>query len=327
MQEIQQAHGALPRSVMIELTNECQLACTTCPRDKIFAKDYDIGTMSLANFKHIFSQFEQSIHTLDLTGLGESLMHPDIFQIIRWVRSRREVHIYLTTNTILLNETNIHKLDEDPVDTLCVSVDGVSNDQLRNIRGLKLDPLRKRVRRAIAALRPRCEFILCTVLVEENIRDMVRFVELAAELGIERLSLKPLNLVATAIPSSYYRRYMTDDYLALAAEAVSVGESLGVSVQVFKIGTYSCTFPWDPLYVTWDGFLVPCCAKPFPKRMHFGNLLERSIHDILGSAQLKNFRDELVNSPKGPSFCSKCHIMNKTMFADEPGRSAAPILS
>jgi MoaA/NifB/PqqE/SkfB family radical SAM enzyme len=312
---------------MIELTNECQLACTTCPRDKVFAHDYEIGTMSVAHFKHIFSQFEPSIDTLDLTGLGESLMHPDIFEIIRWVRSRREVHIYLTTNTLLLTETNIQKLQENPVDTLCVSIDGVSNDQLRDIRGIKLAPLRKRVLRAISSLRSRCEFILCTVLVEGNIKDMVRFVHLAAELGIERLSLKPINLVGTAISSNYYRRYMTDDYLAMAAEAEAVGKNLGVNVQVFKIGTYSCPFPWDPLYITWDGFLVPCCAKPFPKRMNFGNLLERSIHDILGSTQLENFRDELVNSPKGPGFCSKCHIMNKTMFADEPGRSTLPILS
>jgi MoaA/NifB/PqqE/SkfB family radical SAM enzyme len=102
MPDAQQANGGLPRSVMIELTNECQLACTTCPRDKIFAKDYDIGTMSFGNFGKIFSQFEENLDTLDLTGLGESLMHPDIFRIIRWVRSRRKVHIYLTTNTILL---------------------------------------------------------------------------------------------------------------------------------------------------------------------------------------------------------------------------------
>lgn len=327
MGQVQQAHCAPPQSVMIELTNECQLKCTTCPRDKVFATDYDIGMMSVANFKHIFSQFEDSIHTLDLTGLGESLLHPNLFEIIRWVRSRRELHIYLTTNTILLNEPIICKLQADPPDTLCMSIDGVSNDQLYSIRGLKLDPLVARVRRAVSALAARCEFILCSVLVEKNMRDMVRFVELAAELGIQRLSLKPINLVATAIASSYYRRYMSDEFLALSAEAISVGKKLGIDVQVFKIGTYSCTFPWDPLYVTWDGFLVPCCAKPFPKRMHFGNLLEQDINDILSSAKLKNFRDDLISSPNGPSFCSKCHIMSKTMFADEPGQSAFSILS
>jgi radical SAM protein with 4Fe4S-binding SPASM domain len=181
--------------------------------------------------------------------------------------------------------------------------------------------LKRRVRRAVSALDGISEFILCTVLVEENLRDLVRFVELAAELGIERLSLKPINLVATNIPSSYYLRYMTDDYAAATHEAKSVGERLGVNVQVFKIGAYSCTFPWDPLYVTWDGYLVPCCAKPFPKRMHFGSLLKHSIDDILGSSRLKDFRDELASSPTGPSFCSKCHIMKKTMFADQLVRS------
>jgi len=64
-------------------------------------------------------QFEAALETLDLTGLGESLMHPEIFEIIDWVRSRRLVHIYLTTNTIRLNVRSLRRR----TDTLDPSAD------------------------------------------------------------------------------------------------------------------------------------------------------------------------------------------------------------
>jgi MoaA/NifB/PqqE/SkfB family radical SAM enzyme len=200
---------AAPRTVMIELTNECQLACSTCPRDKKDAADYDLGTMSFETFQRVFAGFGDEVDTLDLTGLGESLTHPDIFRVIRHVRAKRKVHIYLTTNTILLTPRNLERLTADPVDTLCISIDGVTQAQYAAIRGpLSLTKLKARVARAVEALRPTTDFILCTVLMEENVQAMPEFVDLAHELGIRRLFTQadqprgppPANVVLRAVP-------------------------------------------------------------------------------------------------------------------------------
>ncbi|WP_157592155.1 radical SAM protein [Solirubrobacter soli] len=301
---------------MIELTNECQLACVTCPRDKKDAHDYDIGTMSFETFQQVFDGFGESVDTLDLTGLGESLTHPDIWRIIRWVRSRRDVHIYLTTNTILLTPRNIERLHADPVDTLCISIDGVTQEQFSAIRGpLQLGKLKRRVASAVGALRERMDFILCTVLMSENLGSMVDFVELAAELHMRKLSLKPLNLVAHDLPLAYYDQFRTPRFQELAEAARLRGSELGVEVSVFSIGEYDCIFPWEMPYVTWDGFLVPCCAKPFPKRLHFGNVLEVGYETASNSASAVEFRQALAAPVGCPEFCSGCHVMSKTMDA------------
>ena len=301
---------------MIELTNECQLACITCPRDKKDAYDYEIGRMSFDTFRQVFGEFESSIQTLDLTGLGESLIHPEIFDIIDWVRSRKDVEIYLTTNTILLNSQTLDKLAAHPVNTLCVSIDGTGQDEFTSVRGqLHFERLKARVRRAVERLSPHMEFIMCVVLVEQNVSSMPHFVKLAADLGIKQLSLKPVNLVAHATPAAYYDQFRTPQFEQLAGKAQEAGGELGVDVRVFQIGNYTCTFPWDPIYITWDGNFVPCCAKPFPKRMNFGNILSSPFDLIKNSPSAVEFRSELL-SDKPPSFCNKCHIMEKTLYRE-----------
>lgn len=301
---------------MIELTNECQLACFTCPRDKKDAHDYEFGTMSVSDFKHIFNQFEEGLDTLDLTGLGESLMHPDIFEIIRWVRSRKDIHIYLTTNTVLLNADKRAALHRDPVDTLCISIDGTDQEEFSSVRGqLNYERLKRRVRETVEELRDEMDFILCVVLVSQNLRSMSRFVDLAAELGIDRLSLKPINLVANALPATYYDMFRSTEFDLRAKESIKRGAVLGVDVSVFQIGSYTCTFPWNPIYITWDGFYVPCCAKPFPKREHFGNLLTQHYDEVKNSVGAVRFRSELL-SERPPTFCNKCHIMEKTLYRE-----------
>jgi radical SAM protein with 4Fe4S-binding SPASM domain len=305
-----------PTSVMIELTNQCQLACFTCPRDKKDAHDYEIGMMSMPDFQRIFSQFEETIDTLDLTGLGESLMHPDIFEIIRWVRSRKDVHVYLTTNTILLNRDKLDALRRDPVDTLCISIDGTNQEEFSSVRGqLNYERLKRRVRQTVGSLGDVMDFILCVVLVGQNLQSMPRFVDLAAELGIARVSLKPINLVANALPATYYDMFRTRQFDVQADESVRQGRALGVDVSVFRIGSYACTFPWNPIYITWDGYLVPCCAKPFPKREQFGNLLQQHYDDVKNSERAVRFRAELL-SDAPPTFCNKCHIMEKTLYRE-----------
>jgi MoaA/NifB/PqqE/SkfB family radical SAM enzyme len=272
--------------------------------------------MQLEHFQRVFDQFKGSINTLDLTGLGESLMHPQIFEIIRYVRQESKVHIYLTSNTLLLTEKYLAGLKQDPVDTLCISIDGVTSEQFSLVRGrMDYGKLKERVKAARQSLSPRTEFILCVVLVEENYRDMPRFVELAKELGIGRLSLKPINLVGNSIPSSYYQRFRTEEFEQLADQSRVLGKEFGIHVDVFEIGRYSCSFPWDPIYVTWDGFVVPCCAKPFPKHVNFGNLLKESWAEIRNKPPFVQFRKQLL-SDAPPKFCNKCHIMEKTLFRE-----------
>jgi hypothetical protein len=121
--------------------------------------------------------------------------------------------------------------------------------------------------------------------------------------------------VAHLLPTSYYEQFRSPGYEALAAAARDRAAALGIEATIFEIGAMSCSFPWDMPYVTWDGHLVPCCAKPFPKRQSFGTVLETSYWEARNSPAAIHFRERLLTDGDCPEFCHGCHVMEKTLFA------------
>ena len=70
---------------------------------------------------------------------------------------------------------------------------------------------------------------------------------------------------------------------------------------------HDCIFPWEYPYITWDGYFVPCCGKPFPKLLNFGNVFHSSVMDVLNSEKAQAFRRQWQhNTP--PPFCHNCQL-------------------
>ena len=68
-----------------------------------------------------------------------------------------------------------------------------------------------------------------------------------------------------------------------------------------------CIFPWEYPYITWDGYYVPCCGKPFPKLLNFGNVFEQGVMPVLNSPKAQAFRRAWQqNTP--PAFCHNCQL-------------------
>jgi radical SAM protein with 4Fe4S-binding SPASM domain len=55
--------------------------------------------------------------------------------------------------------------------------------------------------------------------------------------------------------------------------------------------------------------MTPCCAKPFPKELNFGNVFETSLMECLNSDGYRKFR-KLWYRNETPDFCKKCHVVD-----------------
>ena len=86
-----------PSQAQIEITNRCNLTCKMCPRDYFNLLKED---MPLETFKKIVDRLE-NITLLTLTGWGEPLVHPHIFEMITYCKERSH-KVKLTTNGTLL---------------------------------------------------------------------------------------------------------------------------------------------------------------------------------------------------------------------------------
>ena len=150
------------------------------------------------------------------------------------------------------------------------------------------------------------------VVTKENYFQMHELVKYANNLGIEYLDFSQLNLAAvTDIDSSYYGFYKSKEFL-IAIEELEVEKYKSANVITnynFKIetGFQKCPFPWSHFYICWNGFIAPCCAKPFPKELNFGNVFEKKVIEVLNNKDFYAFR-KLWFENKTPDFCHKCHF-------------------
>src|ERR1043166_7277477 len=69
---------AYPSSIMIEVTNNCNLKCITCAREYEFGHGMDKGFVNLDSFKKVVDEAFPYVDSIGLTGLGETLMYKQL---------------------------------------------------------------------------------------------------------------------------------------------------------------------------------------------------------------------------------------------------------
>lgn len=124
----------LPTYVQIEPVGQCNLRCEMCPIQfrKYGSPHGGWAFMNWETFTSLLHGFPNLAH-LHLQGLGEPMMHPRFFDM---VRHATELGIRVTTNTnlTLLNPERTERLVRSGLDTLHFSIDGSTPEIYERIR-------------------------------------------------------------------------------------------------------------------------------------------------------------------------------------------------
>ncbi|MBN1409107.1 MAG: radical SAM protein [Calditrichaceae bacterium] len=300
---------------MIELTNHCQLKCFICAREYQFGRDMDKGHMDFVQFKKLIQENHIYLDRIGLTGLGETLLYPQIIEAVEYIRSlNKGISIFISTNAYPKNAPEIMSKIADKIDTLQISLDGIGSvfEHIRKKSNYNLyyDNLKK-----LTGLshHKRMAVKFNMVVFEENYKQMKDVINLAHSLNVNELFFNTFNLVATDLDLNRYNFYKTPEFLNEFDEALQSARDLGIYIGYHDLtmpkGFEHCPYPWDDFYITWDGYLVPCCAKPFPKVKNFGNVFTNGLMPPLNSKEYIDFRN-LSKQNITPDFCRGCHKLN-----------------
>jgi radical SAM protein with 4Fe4S-binding SPASM domain len=304
-----------PTSLVFELTNHCQLKCFICAREYKFGKEMDQGRMDLSHFKKIIKENHIYLDRIGLTGLGETLLYPHLVEAVEFVRSlNKGIAIFISTNAYPENAPEIVTSIADKIDTLQVSLDGIGSI-FENIRKRsKFDRYYENLKEITSLTRHKRMTVKFNMVVfEENYKQMKDVIHLAHDLKVKELFFNTFNLVASDLDMRMYDFYKTNEFLNEFHEAVKAANNLGIYVGYHDLtapkGFTYCAYPWDDFYISWDGYAVPCCAKPFPKEMNFGNVFSDGLMETLNSQKYIEFRN-LSKQNITPEFCKRCHKIN-----------------
>jgi len=306
-----------PSSIMLEITNQCNLACITCPREYAYGHQMDKGFMNLEKMKKVIDEAFPYVDSIGLTGLGETFMYKKLPAIVDYIRSKNQgIIISVSTNAHLPASVPMVSELADKLDTIQVSIDGIGNTY-EQVRLKSSYPFfYENMRQIVEVCRgKRASVMFNFVAIRENYQQMAEVVELAGQLGVTYVNITPFNVASVTIyDKSYYDFFQTPAFKEELKRAKKAAHNFpDMELTTWDIeapkGFRKCDLVWSHFYVSWDGYATPCCAKPFPKELNFGSVFDDGLMKCLNNRDYRQFR-KMWYKNEPPEFCKNCHVID-----------------
>ena len=318
LKAIKSTKVAHPSSIMIEVTNHCNLKCITCPREYEFGAQMDKGLIPIEELKKVVDQAYPYVDSIGLTGLGETMLYKPLVEAVDYIKAKNQgIVVSISINAHLPKSIEVARKLIGKIDTIQISIDGL-HDVYNAVRlegdftfffnNVKEIANSAQVRAGVTDL------MFNVVVLRQNYHQMADIVKLAGEIGIRYVNLQTMNLAS--VPTwdlDLYDLYDTRDFkLALQAPRQMAAEN-GVDLSTFEFDKpnnfQKCLLPWGHFYVSWNGWMTPCCAKPFPKILNFGNVFKDGLMGTLNTPGYRHFRSQWYRN-ETPDFCQRCHMID-----------------
>jgi MoaA/NifB/PqqE/SkfB family radical SAM enzyme len=324
--------GRPPVCLYLEVTNRCNLLCTTCPRT--YAELEPPADMSWELFTRIVDQVPGLVRAV-LHGVGEPMLVKNLPAMVRHLKDRG-IYVLFNTNGTVLNERNGRALIAAGLDELRVSLDASTPESYIKVRGK--DYFRRIVRnvKAFRALQEREGHTLPRVSawltgLKETVEELPGFVRLAAEIGVKEVYLQRLvffdhDAIGLARPDQALFEQMTRDETHYLEEAEALARSLGLTFSASGAASEPglslarkrdanpwslCRRPWTVMYFTANGRALPCCIAPFSQHGYenytLGDATQEALREIWNGPRYRSFREALM-SDAPPQACANCGL-------------------
>ncbi|MCG2712336.1 MAG: radical SAM protein [Candidatus Omnitrophica bacterium] len=288
--------SGLPFLLQIEPTNRCDLRCSLCLTGAGKLKR-SRGDMSFKQFKNIVSQLQAGLIYIVLYNLGEPLLNPDIYQMIKYAKKKR-IFTRLSTNANFSDRAHIKSILTSGLDELVISLDCASEETYRAYKKSTdfcrvLDNVSLLIKERGQRLKP---FInLQFLLMGSTEQEIDEFKKLIKDLGVDKGLIKKVRV----------------DYFAEKPEYGLLPENKKFHRDIYrgKGKKNPCVRPWISTLVLWDGVVVPCC---FDMEGDFilGNVKGGKITRIWNDKEYMNLRHKIASKSNSAELCRQCSLKN-----------------
>jgi radical SAM protein with 4Fe4S-binding SPASM domain len=145
----------MPLDVQLELINTCNLSCPACP---VHRQRRPRSMLTWDVLQSIVDQSaEEGVCYLTICGVGEAALHPDLFRLLRYIRSKRVAitnmrRVPILPSVLISNgiwtADQITECIENPPDLLSLSLAGLTRQEIEDRRRpINLDRFFENVKR------------------------------------------------------------------------------------------------------------------------------------------------------------------------------------
>src|ERR1700741_239161 len=253
-----------PVCVYLEVTNRCNLLCTTCPRT--YEELEPPADMSWELFRSIVDQVPDLVRAV-LHGVGEPMLVANLPRMVRYLKDRG-VYVLFNTNGTVLSERNGRALIGAELDELRVSLDASNRESFKAIRGRDYFGRIIRNVRAFRELQEReghtkPQVSIWLTGLKETVEELPAFVKVAAEIGVKEVYLQRLVFfdeaaIGKARAGHALFESLTEGEAAYLREPEDLARSLGLTFSA----SGAATEPGLSLKGSGDGSPWSLCRRP-----------------------------------------------------------------
>lgn len=257
-----------PIEAYLEPTSFCNLRCPACPTG-LRLGDRPVASVDEKLFKAAVDEIGDYVFVLWMYNWGEPLLHKQTPELIRYAKEK-ELKIILSSNlSIRLTDDYIERLVRSGLDTLIVSLDGITEETYSKYRiNGNLGLLRENMRRIrdtkerLGASTPHVVWQFLVFRHNEHEIDAARAVY--REWGADSINVAPAEMPAEPYDEGFepstlpqYNLYHTDNALMRATEK-QMGSGRG------------CSWLYGSFVLNPNGKVSPCCGVS-AERNDFGD--------------------------------------------------------
>lgn len=277
--------ASVPRLLMLEVTNACNLKCKMCG-NRNMKRPRGMMPLDLGR-RAIREAAETGIQEVALYTTGEPLLYPCLEQLILTARENN-MYCFLTSNGMLLNKQLAEVLCKSGLGSFKFSIDGTNKEEYEAIReGGIFETLMNKVqllRETRDRLGSKLKIICGMVLMERNQEHLSTFRTLFEPIADDILISKVTNL------GGKYKD--TDDIASRDA-----------------IKSRPCRLLWDRIIINYDGKITACCVD-FDADLVYG--------DYNNSTLLEAWNNEVIHAWRENHLTGRVETMPLCCDCDAP---------
>jgi MoaA/NifB/PqqE/SkfB family radical SAM enzyme len=302
--------------IVYPITERCNLDCSWCRRRPGPGEELaDLSEEVCAGVR----EGARRAHSVHAMYLGEPLLNPRLYEILRGLRGRlpRGGTLGLCSNAVLMDAAHSKRLLGAGLDYLFFHLDAATAATARRIRrGLDFEAavgnMRGFMRLRGEAGMKRPWVTANFVIFEENREEIPAFLELAANLGLDAVRL------------ALYRDDLTQTFVGLdpdrlgplfeRAREIAAGSGVALLAPALQRSSEPrCRF-MQTVYVHPSGDVVPCCrwqpsCASFPNEPRvFGNVRRTPLAKIWKIPEYREFRRRVLTGDL-PDSCDGCDLL------------------
>jgi radical SAM protein with 4Fe4S-binding SPASM domain len=235
-----------------------------CPRH-IYT--FDNESMDLDLYRRIIQDCKDYVEFIWPYGIGEPMIHPNIFEMIRITRDAG-VRSGMSTNATLLDERRADTLLECGLDYVILAFDGASKETYEKYRtGATFEKTRENILNFLSkkvARKASIYVVLQMVLLKDNSHEIDAYRKLWSIPGVDEIRFK--------------------------RDEIQIEGSKMPGVEFKNQRRNPCHLLWrGPLYVRYDGLAYPCCYMYDEPPV--GDLKQQSVMEVWNSDEMVRLRE------------------------------------